>query len=254
MATAHNLLEIVDLHVNVAGKELLCGIDLAIPHGEVHALLGRNGSGKTSLLMAVMGFTGYEVTSGRILFEGRDITREDVVTRARLGVGVAQQRPPTIRGVTLRSVIDYAYGDGAGAAAAFAEMTEVARMESFLDREINQGLSGGEIRRSELLQLLAMRPILSLLDEPDSGVDVESLATVGDLINRLFSRDACHPARRNAGLIITHTGGVLDYVQVDKAHVMLEGRIACSGNPRLILDTVRKFGYEECARCIQREV
>jgi Fe-S cluster assembly ATP-binding protein len=126
-----------------------------------------------------------------------------------------------------------------------------ARMTPFLERDINRGLSGGEIKRSELLQLLTGQPRLAMMDEPDSGVDLESLAIVGEMINSLFSQDSSCPVKRRAALIITHTGHILDYVQADKAHIMLNGTIACSGNPHLILDIIREHGYEECARCIR---
>ena len=248
-----NLLEIRDLHVEVDGQEILHGVNLAIPAGDVHALLGPNGSGKTSLMMTIMGFAGYNVTQGQILFEGQDITFLDLTTRARLGIGVAQQRPPTIPGVKLRQVLDYTIANGLQKGDRLKALAQAARMESFLDRDINAGLSGGEIRRSELLQLLATRPRFAMLDEPDSGVDVDALASVGNMTNRLFSRDPDHPAKRRAGLIITHTGHILDYIQTDKAHVMMRGRIACSGNPRLIFDTACESGYEACVRCINGE-
>jgi Fe-S cluster assembly ATP-binding protein len=124
-------------------------------------------------------------------------------------------------------------------------------MTQFLDRDINAGLSGGEIKRSELLQLLTSRPRLAMMDEPDSGVDIEALSLVGTMVNTLFSVDSDCPARRRAGLIITHTGHILNYVEADKAHIMLDGSIGCSGTPHLILDIISKHGYEECVRCIR---
>jgi len=247
-----NLLEVKDLCVEVDGQELLHGVDLTIPDGEVHALLGPNGSGKTSLMMTVMGYPGYEVTRGHILFDGQDITALNLTERARLGLGVAQQRPPTIAGVKLQRILDYAVAGDPQQAAEVNELVNAAHMEPFLDREVNANLSGGEIKRSELLQLLATRPRFAMMDEPDSGVDIEALELVGDMLNALFARDPAHPAKRRAGLIITHTGHILDCVRADKAHVMIEGRLACSGNPDLIFDTIRECGYEECARCIHR--
>lgn len=246
-----NLLEIKDLCVAVEGQELLHRLNLVIPAGEVHTLLGPNGSGKTSLMLTLMGFSDYRITHGQILFEGQDITELGLTERARLGLAVAQQRPPTITGVKLRHVLDYASARIPNGVGEVETLVTTARMDSFLEREINRGLSGGEIKRSELLQVLANQPKLAMLDEPDSGVDLESLAIVGEMINTLFAQPAVCPARRRAGLIITHTGHILDYVQADKAHIMLNGVIACSGNPQIILSIIREHGYEECARCIR---
>lgn len=246
-----NLLEINDLRVAVDGQELLHAVNLVVPDGEVHTLLGPNGSGKTSLMMAIMGFSAYQVIQGQILFDGQDITDLDLTERARLGLSVAQQRPPTIAGVKLQHVLDYATAHNSDWAGEVESLVQKAQMVPFLERDINRGLSGGEIKRSELLQLLVSQPRLAMMDEPDSGVDLESLAIVGQMINSLFSQDLPCPVKRRAGLIITHTGHILDYVQADKAHIMLNGTIVCSGNPHLILDIIRRHGYEECARCLQ---
>ena len=139
-----NILEIRDLCVRAGEKVLLDHLDLAVPDGEVHALLGQNGSGKTSLMMTVMGFSGYEVTRGEILFKGQNITELDVCERARLGIAIAQQRPPTIPGVTLRRILTYALRNTQNNEERLAEFAKAARMEPFMDRSINDGLSGGE--------------------------------------------------------------------------------------------------------------
>lgn len=251
MKTYSSILEIRDLCVRTGEKVLLNHLNLTIPAGEVHALLGQNGSGKTSLMMTVMGFSGYEVTHGEILFKGQDITEMDVCERARLGIAIAQQRPPTISGVTLRRILTYALRNTQNPEKNLAELAKTARMEPFLDRSINDGLSGGEIKRAELLQLLAMSPAFSMMDEPDSGVDIEALALVGTLINKLFSPDEKREAKRKkAGLIITHSGNILKYLSIDKAHVMHGGSIGCSGNPAIMLDQIGRYGYEECVRCM----
>lgn len=249
-----NILEVRDLHVEVGGRELLHGVNLSIPEGQVHALLGPNGSGKTTLMMTIMGFSAYKVTRGQILFEGRDITGLNVSQRSRLGIAIAQQRPPTIVGVKLRTVLDYIVAHDSVSAEEVAELVRRARVEAFVDRDINAGLSGGEIKRAELVQLLATCPRFSMMDEPESGVDLDSLALVGSLVNQLFTRETCRPARRRAGLIVTHTGHILKYIEADRAHVMLDGRIGCSGNPHLMLETISERGYEECVCCMQEEI
>lgn len=246
-----NVLELRELCVQVDGKELLHNINLTIPSGEVHAIFGLNGSGKTSLMMAIMGYAKYEVTNGQILFEGKDITDMDITERSRLGISIAQQRPPTISGVKLRDVINYTSTHNSRKLSDIDSIIKDAHMENLIDRDINRGLSGGEIKRSELLQLLVLQPKFSMLDEPDSGVDVESLGLVGELINKLFSSNSIRPAKRKAGIIITHSGNMLNHINIDKAHVMLNGRIGCTGNPHIILERISKCGYEECIRCMQ---
>ena len=250
MPTDTNILEIEALCVEAGGKELLHHLDLAIPEGEVHALLGQNGSGKTTLMMTIMGYSGYQVTHGEIRFKGQDITALNVTQRARLGIGIAMQRPPTIPGVTLRKLLAYEL-EHTRAPADLAELVKIAEIEPFLNRSINDGLSGGEIKRAELAQLLAMSPEFSMMDEPDSGVDIEALSLVGKLIHRLFSPDKKHPVKRKAGLIITHGGHVLNQYPIDKAHVMHDGKIGCSGNPAMIVEAIGVSGYEACVRCME---
>ena len=245
-----NILEIKGLCVEVEGQEILHDLDLVISDGEVHALLGPNGSGKTSLMMTIIGYPEYELTKGQILFNGDDITELDITERARLGIGVSQQRPPTIAGVKLRQILDFVIANAPQRAQEIDELVRAFQMEPFLERDVNAGLSGGEIKRSELFQLLATRPRFVMMDEPDSGVDLEAMNVIGEMTNELLARNhATRPTERRAGLIITHTGHILDYVHADKAHVMLDGCIGCSGNPRIILDQIREYGYQECVRC-----
>jgi Fe-S cluster assembly ATP-binding protein len=245
-----NLLEIEDLFVEADGKELLRNVNLIIPEGEVHALLGQNGSGKTSLMMTIMGFSGYDITRGRIRFKGQDISDLSITQRAKLGIGISQQRPPTIQGVTLRNVLEHA-NKRSKLSFNIMELAREAQMQCFLDRNIHEGLSGGEIKRSELLQLLVTSPIFSMMDEPDSGLDVEALSIVGGLIHRLFSMDERCPAQQKTGLIITHSCNILKHLPVDKAHIMHKGVIGCSGNPTIILDILAASGYEACIRCME---
>jgi Fe-S cluster assembly ATP-binding protein len=246
-----NLLEIRELSIKVKDQELIHDLDLTIPEGEVHALLGPNGCGKSTLLMTIMGFPTYEVTKGRILFDGRDIGDLDITERARLGIGVAQQRPPTLSGIALQDVIDYALTGNPQLKAAVDRMIDDYQMKPFLGRDINAGLSGGEIKRAELFQLLITHPRFAMLDEPDSGIDLESLALVGQMVNALLSKDPSRLAKRRTALIITHSNQILDYVPIDKAYIMLDGRIGCSGNPHILIREVREHGYEGCIACLQ---
>lgn len=248
-----NILEIHDLNVNVRGEEILHHINMEVAEGEVHAVFGPNGSGKTSLMMTIMGFSGYKITSGKIIFEGQDITDLGLTERAQLGIAVAQQRPPTIKGVRLRQVLDYVLQANSELAEEIESIIQTNHLEKFLDRDINDGLSGGEIRRIELLQLLATRPKFAMLDEPDSGVDIEALELIGDMAKRLYSADVCRPASRRSGLIITHTGQILESVYADKAHVMMEGTIEGCGNAQIVLDTICDAGYSQCLTCIRRK-
>ncbi|MFA5468050.1 MAG: ABC transporter ATP-binding protein [Sphaerochaetaceae bacterium] len=248
--TGDNVLEIVDLCVRVGIKEVLSHINMAIPEGEVHVLLGPNGSGKTSLLMTIMGFPEYVVTCGSLWFKGQDITETPVHERVRMGLAIAQQRPPTVRGITLRALLEYILQNETDSTGRLEELAKASHMETLLDRDVNYGLSGGEIKRSELIQLFALSPEFSLMDEPDSGVDVEALTLMGEIINRHFMTDPVRPVLRKAGLIITHNGNILRQLPIDKAHVMVNGQIGCSGNPNILMQHINSFGYESCIRCM----
>jgi Fe-S cluster assembly ATP-binding protein len=243
-----NVLEIEDLTVEVGDRRVLLGVSLTLGQKETKAIFGPNGSGKTSLLMAIMGLPKYKVVGGRILFKGQDVTSMPTEERARLGIGISFQRPPVVRGVTLKDILlasPKLKGDEESALA----MARRARLAEFLGRDVNQGFSGGEIKRAELLQLLAQRPDLVLLDEPESGVDLVNITFIGDMINELLDRrPRCQYSR--SGLIITHTGNILDYIHADRGYVLVNGKISCEGNPRQILATIRAGGYEECARCL----
>ena len=166
------LLEVKDLHVSIGKKEILKGVNLQIKKGEVHAIFGPNCSGKTTLLNAMMGFAGYTV-KGKIIFGGRDITHLSVNERARMGLGISFQRPPAIRGVKLRRLIESSAKRNGKFLEAYAKNLNLV---DFLEREVNVGFSGGEIKRAELLQLILQDPDLVLLDEPESGVDLENIA------------------------------------------------------------------------------
>lgn len=249
------MLQIEDLQVKIGDKEILKHIDLEIGSGETHILFGPNGSGKTSLMMTIMGYPQYRVTGGKILFKGQDITNMPVDERAQLGIGVSYQRPPTIHGVKTKQMVEICAKDEIDAEA----LAEKVNFSEFLDRDINAGFSGGEIKRSELLQLMAQDADLMLFDEPESGVDLENITLIGNAISQLLQRDVRvnteksqkekREQRTKMGLIITHTGFILDYVTADKGQLLYDGVMTCATNPREIFKCITRLGYEECVKC-----
>lgn len=248
------MLQIEELKVEVGGREILKDVNMEIPEGETHILFGPNGSGKTSLMMTLIGFSGYHVTHGKITFKGEDITEMPIHERARLGIGVSFQRPPTINGLKTRNLVEIC---GKENSTDVEELAKELDFSDFLDRDVNHNFSGGEIKRSELLQLMAQQPDLVLLDEPESGVDLESIVLVGDTINSLlrkgtkyFTRGKSHKNdRTKSALVITHTGHILDYITADRGQVLYDGILCCSRNAREILKWISEYGYEECVRC-----
>jgi len=244
------MLEIKQLTVAVEGRGILQDVNLSIGTGETHVLFGPNGSGKTTLLMAIMGFPKYQVTKGNIIFKGKDITGLPIDERARLGIGMSFQRPPVVRGVKTRDMIT-ACLKGQEDEERVSQLARKADLADFLNRELNYGFSGGEIKRSEMMQLLAQRPELALLDEPESGVDLVNIVLIGELINELLEKDCPIHTRKCTGLIITHTGHILDHVNARTGYVLLDGRIVCEGDPHEMLATIKEKGYVECAKCVR---
>ena len=246
------MLKMEHVAVNIGDHVVLRDVNLHIKQGEVHVLFGPNGSGKSTLLGAIMGFNRYKITAGKILFKEQDITDMPVDARAKLGIGIMIQRPPTVRGVSLRQLAAIcARGD---TRVDVEQLAKAVNMENFLDRSANEGFSGGEIKRSELLQLMAQNPDFVMLDEPESGVDLENIALVGQAANYILERKSLPTAqqrreRKKSGLIITHTGHILDYVPADIGHVLYGGTISCNGNPQEMLDCISKYGYQHCIRC-----
>jgi Fe-S cluster assembly ATP-binding protein len=242
------MLKIKDLSVAVEGKQIIHDINLTIQTGETHVLFGPNGAGKSTLLMAIMGFPKYKVTKGSIYFKDKNITNLSVDERARMGIGMSFQRPPVVRGVKTRDMVT-ACLKGRGNDDEINRLAEKTDLQDFLERDINYGFSGGEIKRSELMQLLAQKPELTLLDEPESGVDLVNIALIGELMNDLLEKNCPIAERRCMGLIITHTGHILDYVNARTGYVMCDGTIGCVGDPHEMLATIREKGYNECIKC-----
>jgi Fe-S cluster assembly ATP-binding protein len=240
------MLQIEDLHVKVGDKEVLHDINLHIEEGETHVLLGPNGSGKTTLLMTIMGFANYSITRGKILFKGEDVTTMKAHERAQRGIGMLFQRPPTISGLKLGKMLK---AISRNKDENIQELARSVHMDKFLERDINKGFSGGEIKRSEVLQLMIQNPDFVMLDEPESGVDLENISLIGAAVGSLLEKDKHLIKRKKSGLVITHTGFILDYLDADKGHVMCDGEIKCHGNPREILKDIKKRGYKECLEC-----
>ncbi len=251
------MLKIENLHVSIGEREVLKGINLHIQEGETFILFGPNGSGKTSLLMTLMGFSAYVINKGKIIFKGQDITHAPMYERARMGIGMSFQRPPTIHGLRTRHLVGMC---AQGRELDVDALAEKVNFTDFLDRDINAGFSGGEIKRSELLQLMAQNPDLVLFDEPESGVDMENMQLVGKVARQILdgalsssATDCLRPLKdfkKTSGLIITHTGYILDYVNADRARVLFNGHLCCQGRPRDILDHIHEHGYQECIRCM----
>ena len=240
------MLQIKNLYVNVGDKEVLHDINLHIDDGETHVLLGPNGSGKTTLLMTLMGYSNYTVTKGTITYNGEDVTNMHANERAKRGIGMLFQRPPTISGLKLGKMLT---AISRTKQENIPELAKSVHMDKFLERDINKGFSGGEIKRSEVLQLMIQNPDFVMLDEPESGVDLENISLIGTTIGSLLEKDKHLANRKKSGLVITHTGYILDYLDADKGHVMCDGQIRCHGNPREILKDIKQRGYKECLEC-----
>jgi Fe-S cluster assembly ATP-binding protein len=239
------ILEVRDLSVEINKRKTLEGINIGIERGQIYVLFGPNGSGKTSLLMTIMGFPGYKVKKGGIFFDGQEITRKTVDERARLGIGMGFQLPQDIRGVKLRDLLKICAGKKPNEELSPEEnaLVEKFNLKDLLDRDVNLDFSGGEKKRAEMLQLLLMKPKLLLLDEPDSGVDLESLKLIGEEIQEYVKKN------KASAFVITHQGYILEYLKAERACVLLDSTIHCHNKPEVILEEIRKRGYRECVKC-----
>lgn len=248
------MLEIKNLFASANDKPILNGIDLSIQSGEVHAIMGPNGSGKSTLTNILAGRPGYEITEGEVIFEGENLLEMNPEIRAREGIFVAFQYPVEIPGVsndyflkTSVNAVRTHRGESELDAMDFLEMSRekmklVEMPEGLMSRSINEGFSGGEKKRNEVLQMLLLEPKLCVLDETDSGLDIDALRVVAEGVNALRSPD-------RAMLVITHYQRLLDYIVPDQVHVLAEGRIARSGDRKLALELEEKgYGWLEDAR------
>ncbi len=244
------LLEIKNLHVKVANgdTEILRGVDLTIRPGETHALMGPNGSGKSTLANAIAGHPGYEVTDGQVLLNGEDVLEMAPDARSQAGLFLAFQYPSEISGVSianfLRTAVNSRRDDDEGIDVfafhkSLQEKLALLKMdESFGARYVNEGFSGGEKKRNEILQMAVLEPKMAVLDETDSGLDIDALRIVADGVNTLSAADG-----ELGVLLITHYKRILEYIHADKVHVMLNGRIVQSGGPELA-DQLEEAGYD----------
>ena len=241
-------LEVRGLRASVEGKEILKGIDLVVRQGETHALMGPNGSGKSTLANVVMGRPGYEVTGGQVLFQGEDITTLSPDERARRGLFLAMQYPVEVPGVSVVNFLRTAYKSVKGeevSALAFRKhmkekMTMLGVEDAMVSRYVNQGFSGGEKKRNEILQLAVLEPQIAILDETDSGLDIDSLKQVATGVAQLVGPTL-------GVLLVTHYQRILNYITPDHVHVMMQGRIVRSGGKELAHELEQK-GYEEIRR------
>jgi Fe-S cluster assembly ATP-binding protein len=256
-SAAGALFEILDLHVSVEGREILRGLNLQVGFGEVHALMGRNGSGKSTLANALMGHPKYLVTAGSVRLDGEDMLALKPDERAKRGMFLAFQNPIAIPGVGtgnfLRAAVKAVRGTEAINALAFrkelAERMDKLQMDqSFATRALNEGFSGGEKKRAEMLQLSMLKPRMAVLDEPDSGLDIDAVRIVSDSINQV------HELQPRMGiLLITHYQRILNYVRPDRVHVMANGRVVDFGGDELVHELeaqgydpiLRRLGIEE---------
>ena len=245
-------LEIRDLHAKIGDKEILKGVSLTIRQGEVHALMGPNGSGKSTLSYALMGHPNYEVTEGSATIDGVDILEMEADERAKAGLFLAFQYPTSIPGVTVANFLRHAVtnvrnperkeGEDLMPMREFrkemrSEMDELGMDQEFARRYLNEGFSGGEKKRAEVLQLAMLRPSFAILDETDSGLDIDAVRTVSEGVNRVAQK------HRTGVLVITHYKRILEYIKPQHVHILLGGKIVESGGPELV-DRLEAEGYD----------
>ena len=239
------LLEIKNLHAGINNREILHGVTLHVPRGQTLLLMGPNGSGKSTLAHVIIGNPKYKVFSGKIFFNNEDITSEPMEKRVMMGISTSFQIPPKLKGVKL---YDLAIGilrkrRETEPEKKIMNLAKLLRLEDFLDRDVNVGFSGGEMKRTELFLLLLQDPKFVILDEIDSGVDVESIAILGRAIRELLQRDD------RSLIIVSHTGIIANHVKIDLAYVLIDGKITCFGPPKILLSHVMEYGFKKCEIC-----
>ena len=238
-------LVIKDLHVSVKEAEILKGVSLIVKSGEIAALMGPNGSGKSTLSYVLMGHPDYQVTKGSVTLDGQDLLQLPPNERAKLGIFLSFQYPAEISGVSVANFLRTAYNSVKGTEISPLEFRKMLKVkmellhvdDRFAERYLNEGFSGGEKKRNEILQMAVLQPRLAILDETDSGLDIDALRTVANGVNQIFNKDM-------ALLVITHYQRLLNYIKPHRVHVMLDGRIVKSGGAELV-EQLEAKGYEE---------
>ncbi|MCW4014442.1 MAG: ABC transporter ATP-binding protein [Candidatus Bathyarchaeota archaeon] len=245
---SNNILEIEGLQVKVFDKTILDNINLVLEPEQNWFIFGPNGSGKSSLLKAIMGIPPYRVTAGSFRFMGKEITGMGVDERSKLGIILGYQYPPDLQGIKLSHMLKICLGKGKDEDFSEDELELIERfnLTQFLDRDANVGFSGGERKRAEMLQIMFLKPKLILLDEPDSGVDVDSLRLLAREIQRYLKTTGA------SALVITHKGDILDYIEADHACVIINGMNHCYPDPKRIYEEIRERGYNHCLDCAER--
>lgn len=240
------LLNISSLFVDVGAKEILKGLDLQIGEGEVHILFGPNGSGKSTLLSTIMQLSGFLIKKGTIEFKAELINSMKINEIAARGIALSFQHPPAVHGVSL-----WKFLHKINKSDNLEEEIKELDLEAFLIRDLNSGFSGGELKRAEILKLYAQNPQLVLIDEPESGVDLENIAIIAKAINKIIQHDKT--LKKKSALIITHTGHILDYVEADKGHIIIDGKIVSSGNPKDMMVEIKKYGFSGIMKRLQEQ-
>lgn len=233
-----SVLEIKDLHVSVENKEIIKGMNLSVGKGEIHVIFGPNGSGKSTLLNAILKLPGYSINTGSIKIKSKNIQDMTTDQIANLGIGMSFQHPPKIKGVTLRNFLNTI-----NRSEDLDDEIQALNMEKFLERELNVGFSGGELKRAEVLKLYAQNPDLLLIDEPESGVDIENISVISKAINKILQKERAKKLRERSAIIITHTGHILNYIDADIGHIFMDGKIVYTGKPKSIMEDIKKYGF-----------
>jgi Fe-S cluster assembly ATP-binding protein len=234
-----SMLEVKGLSVEIAGKLILKDINLVIKKNNPTVLFGPNGSGKSTLIKAIMGIEGFNIVNGEIIFKGEKLNGLRIQERVKLGLGMMFQHPPKIRGVKLAQLANFLSKDQK----LVDSLAEELSLKEHLNRDVNLGFSGGEMKRSELFQVLLQESDLIFLDEPESGVDLENIGIMGKALNEYLKKPG------KSALLITHTGYILDYVKAKNGCMMIDGKLWCVGEPKEMFESIRKHGYEKCQEC-----